>query len=129
MCVVLVEDEPLIREMLGEALRDAGYDVLEVENGRRAVELARAPPRRFTGLVTDFHMPGGIDGYEVANEFRDAFPDIPVIVVSGRPDILDPRWQAERGFATLRKPFRPSQLIESLRAVLPPHDPGPTPAV
>ena len=117
---MLVEDESLIRDLLSEALQDAGYHVMAAEDGQRAVELAHAPPRGFTGLITDLHMPGGVDGVEVAREFRGAFPGIPVIVISGRPDAIQPRWRGELGFSILRKPFLPSDLVALLRTLLHP---------
>ena len=124
MCIVVVEDEPLIRDVLCEALEDAGFEVVGVEDGVQAMKLARAPPRRFSVLVTDFHMPGGITGYQVASEFRNVFPGIPVVIISGRPDVLDPRWQTDQNFVVLKKPFLPSHLIRSLRTILNPPSPG-----
>ena len=111
MFILLVEDEPLIREIMSESLQEAGYEVVEAESGVQAVAALREPSRHFHILVTDFHMPGGIDGGEVASQVRQAFPGIPVVIASGRPDALRPAWRDELGYAFLKKPYLPSELI------------------
>ncbi|TLU71948.1 response regulator [Lichenicoccus roseus] len=120
MCVLLVEDETLIREVMAESLQDAGYEVVEVDSGSVAVEMLRQPPRRFTALVTDFHMPGGVDGSQVAASVREKFPEIPVIIASGRPEALQPRWRDDYDYRLLRKPYLPSELITLLHTLIGP---------
>ncbi len=117
MCVLLVEDEALIREVMAESLQDAGYEVLQVESGNVAIELLWQPPKRFTALVTDFHMPGGVDGYEVASRVRDVFPSIPVIIVSGQPEVLRTQWRQRYGYRLLKKPYRPSELVKLVHSL------------
>ena len=70
MCVLLVEDEPTIREVMAETLQDAGFDVYEAPDGDSALALLSDTPRKFTILVTDFHMPGQADGGHVAAPTR-----------------------------------------------------------
>lgn len=118
MCVLLVEDEPLIREIMSECLQDAGYDVIEVENGDRAVELIQQPPRQFTILITDFHMPGDTDGSKVAARLRLMSPHIPVVIASGRPEALQASWRTDLGYELLRKPYSPSQLIRLVESLV-----------
>lgn len=118
MCVLLVEDEPLIREIMSECLQDAGYDVMEVENGDTAVELIKHPPCVFTILITDFHMPGDADGSIVAAQIRLMDANIPVVIASGRPEALQPAWQANLGYKLLRKPYLPSQLIKLVESLV-----------
>lgn len=120
MCVLLVEDESLIREIMSECLQDAGYEVIEVENGDSAVELIKHPPRRFTILITDFHMPGRADGSNVAALVRRMNPDIPVVIASGRPEALQSAWQDNLGYKLLRKPYLPSQLIKLVDSLVGP---------
>jgi CheY-like chemotaxis protein len=112
VCVLLVEDEPLIREIMTEYLQDAGYEVVDVENGQSAVELLRAPSKLFSILVTDFHMPGDIDGSQVAQYVREAFPAIPVVIASGRPEVLKNEWRINLGYILLKKPYLPSELVK-----------------
>lgn len=115
MFVLLVEDEPLIREIMSEALRDAGHDVLEMENGDVAIEMLRKPPKQFTILVTDFHMPGHADGSQVAAHVRQMHPAIPVIIMSGRPDIFKASWRTDLGYVFMKKPYLPSALVKRIR--------------
>ena len=112
MCVLLMEDNLLIRMLLAEELRDAGFDVVEAWTGDEAAELIRNPPMVFTALVTDFNMPGGMDGAGVAALMRENWPLIPVIIISGRPDIFEPHWKEDLGYSLLSKPFLASKLVE-----------------
>jgi len=97
---------------MSEALREAGRDVLEMENGDVAIEMVRKPSKQFTILVTDFHMPGHTDGSQVAALVRETHPAIPVIIVSGRPDIFKAAWSSELGYVFMKKPYLPSQLVK-----------------
>lgn len=120
MCVLLVEDEPLIREVMSESLQNAGYEVIEAENGDLAVEMMRKPPRMFSILVTDFHMPGKTNGSEVAAQVRAVIPSIAVVIASGRPDVLQSQWQQEHGYKLLKKPYLPSHLIAIVQSMIGP---------
>lgn len=111
MCVLLVEDEPMIRGIMSECLKDAGYEVMEAENGDLAIEIIQQS-HQFCILVTDFHMPGSFDGSHVAARVRDAIPDIPVVIASGRPDAFQTFWQTDLGYQFLKKPYLPSDLIK-----------------
>nr|WP_321984227.1 response regulator [uncultured Lichenicoccus sp.] len=118
MCILLVEDEPLIREVMTESLQEAGFEVMQAENGERAAELISDPPCPFSALVTDFHMPGRIDGAGVASRMRKAWPKIPVVIVSGRPEVFRAQWESEDGYGLLRKPYLPQQLIDLVRRLV-----------
>ena len=118
VCVLLVEDDFLIREVMAESLQDAGFEVLEADDGAAAVAFLRLSPERFSILVTDFHMPGDIDGAHVASVARRGSANLPVIIATGRPDILQARWQSELGYQLLKKPYLPSQLLQLVRAAV-----------
>jgi CheY-like chemotaxis protein len=118
MCVLLVEDEDTIRDILAESLEDAGHEVVTAPDGVTAVSLISQTPEHFSVLVTDFHMPGGLNGWHVAQHMRQHCPRIPVIITSGRPDVFDARWQEEFGMTLLRKPYLPSQLVVMIARLL-----------
>ncbi len=118
MCVMLVEDEPTIRAVMTETLQDAGFDVFEASSGDSAIEILSDPPRVFTILVTDFHMPGQADGAQVAARMRSLNPDIPVIIATGRPEVLQASWREELGYYLLKKPYLPSHLVGLIRTLL-----------
>ena len=82
--VLLVEDEPLIREVMAELLALAGFDVTATTTGDEAVVLLANDG--FTVLLTDVTMPGIIDGIRLAEHARALHPGLPIVFVSGRPD-------------------------------------------
>ena len=79
--VLLVDDEPIVREVLAAQLADAGYAVTEAADGNAALaELGRAEP--FDILVTDLAMPG-LDGVALIREVQRRQPRLPAILVTG----------------------------------------------
>ncbi len=83
--VLVVEDEFLIRMSLAEALSDEGFVVLEAGSAAEALELARVE-RDIALVLTDLQLPGGLDGWALAERLRAERPELPVIFVTGRPD-------------------------------------------
>lgn len=117
MCVLLVEDETLIRALLADALSEHGFTVQEAANGHEAEALLDAPEIPFTLLVSDVNLPGGTNGFAVARAFRLRYPDVPIVLVTGRPyHLMD---FPERGphDVLLMKPFTPSQIIDLARTL------------
>ena len=74
--------------------------------------------RPFSVLVTDFHMPGPHDGAAVASCMRRACPGVPVVIATGRPEVLHPDWRKELGYTFLRKPYTAADLISVLEQLL-----------
>ena len=118
MCILLVEDEWLIREVFAEELLEAGFEVHEAENSDRAAALIEARPEQFSLLMTDIHMPGRLDGIEVARLLRKRRPDVPVIYMTGRPDALNGVRPLGARDVLLRKPFALSELLAATRRLL-----------
>jgi len=109
--VLFVEDEDLLRLVIGDELRDAGFDVVEVSNGRGAIEVLRhGPPVDL--LFTDIRMPGELDGWDVAEQARDLRPDIPVIYATGFSE--DPL-RLVPGGRFFKKPYRASAIVDAAR--------------
>ncbi|WP_325356658.1 response regulator [Acidisoma sp.] len=117
MCILLVEDEWLIRTIMAEELVEAGFSVTSVETGDEAMELLTQDPG-FDVLVTDIHMPGKTDGISLARTVRQRYPEVPIIYTTGRPDALDRAGLPGGRVLTLVKPYKPSRLIEAIRGVL-----------
>lgn len=81
--VLLVEDEPLVRWTAHDGLEAAGYQVIEAENAGQALTILEA--RRDVGvLFTDVNMPGPMDGLSLAELVHAKWPDIRLVVTSGR---------------------------------------------
>jgi two-component system cell cycle sensor histidine kinase/response regulator CckA len=115
---LVVEDEPEVLQMTARVLRDAGYEVLEAENGRLALELLEEYRKRLDLVVTDVAMPQ-IDGIELAARLRRARPHLPVVFTSGHvgdealhSGLIGPE------SAFLLKPFPPDALITCARSLL-----------
>ena len=81
MNVLVVEDDPFVREMAVAGLEDAGFEVIEAASGGEALELLQAGIT-LDALLTDIRLPGA-DGWAVAKAYRERFPDLPVLYVTG----------------------------------------------
>jgi DNA-binding NarL/FixJ family response regulator len=77
----LVEDDPLIREFVIDALREQGFDVIPAAGGEQA--LAWCAQRAADVLVIDIRLPGRIDGWQIAERCREHDPNLPVIYATG----------------------------------------------
>lgn len=107
--VLLVEDEPLVRMIASESLEDAGYEVLEAANAAEALDAIRA--RSDVGvLFTDVNMPGSLDGLALAELVHAKWPDIRLVVTSGR---ALPRKVPDTG-AFLTKPYTVSEMARAI---------------
>jgi DNA-binding NtrC family response regulator len=103
MCEILVvEDDPLIRELVVDALREEGHNVIHAANGEEA--LAWCKRKVAEVLITDIRLPGKIDGWQIAENCREHDPDLPVIYATGFSPVK-PR--PVSGSVTLQKPYHP----------------------
>jgi CheY-like chemotaxis protein len=82
-CILVVEDEVLIRLSLSEWLRSEAHTVVEAASADEAMKLLGSI-LEIDLMITDIEMPGRIDGLGLAEQFRNERPALPVIVVSGR---------------------------------------------
>lgn len=82
--ILVVEDEPLLREAVSEALALEGFRVTQAACADEAAGLIDRA-HGFDLLLTDVHMPGRLDGIGVAARARARQPGLPVVVATGRP--------------------------------------------
>lgn len=110
--VLIVDDEFLVRNVLSEILKDAGFHVLQAESASGAVALLEEPVH--VDLVfSDVKMPG-MDGFELARWVSEHKPDMPVILASGY--VGKTNMAAELRCAEfLRKPFDFDAVIDKIR--------------
>jgi DNA-binding response OmpR family regulator len=117
--VLLAEDDEALRTFLAELLRDDGYEVLEVCDGRElfwVVETAQRT-RPIDVVVSDLRMPA-YNGLDVVEAWADAGTGPSVILMSAFPD-HDVRVRAEElGVALLEKPFDVGRLRDLVRALV-----------
>ncbi len=115
--VLVVEDDPRVREVTVRALAGAGYRVLAAEGGARALELA-PPEERLDLLVTDVVMPG-MSGPQMAEALARARPGLRVLYVSGyAEDAIVHHGIIDSGIDLLAKPYTPALLLARVRQVL-----------
>ena len=105
--VLVVEDEPAIRMILRDYLAGEGYHVLVAEDGEQAFAILASKPH-LDLMVTDFRLPGGISGVEIAEPAVKLRPDLKVIFIS----------PITRKAPILAKPFDLDTLHEQIQALL-----------
>lgn len=116
--ILLVEDEPSVRQLLTKTLADRGYRVHSAANGEEALGLFNQISRRIDLLLTDIVMPG-VQGTVIARSLREKQPDLAVLLISGyAEDIVGPLPGEAHKPAFLHKPFTPQQLATRVREVL-----------
>jgi two-component system OmpR family response regulator len=108
--ILIVEDDTLIQDILVPELRDAGFNVVVAGTGEDALAILQDRRHTIDWLFTDIRLPGVIDGWRVADEFRFSHPLRPVVYASAFPS-EQPRPVAHSIF--IRKPYRPSEIVEA----------------
>ena len=114
--ILLAEDEEGVRRFVLESLERRGYRVLACCNGREAIERARQHPGAIHLLITDAVMPE-MGGAELAAQFADCHPGVPVLCMSGYSAMVWPGAEAAEA-SFLQKPFTPAALLMRVRALL-----------
>ncbi|HVU20009.1 MAG TPA: response regulator [Rhizomicrobium sp.] len=100
--VLVVEDEPLVRMVAVEVLRDSGYEVLEAGDGLEALEVLRGSA--VDVLITDVQMPR-MNGYQLAEAAIDRWPGLKVLIVTGYARENVSARIASAAIHTIHKPF------------------------
>ena len=118
MCILFVDDESIIVMVADDALRDAGHEVMTARDALAAVKLVRDYPGRFSCLVTDIHMPGEINELDLVEHTRQVYPRLPIVVTTGRPDVVTLEWRKRHQAALLTKPYTPKMLVETVGKLL-----------
>jgi two-component system cell cycle sensor histidine kinase/response regulator CckA len=109
--ILVVEDEPAVRQLVTAALARAGYRVLEARDGEKAVTLFEANQADIDLLLTDLRMPQ-MDGAELVRRLRGVAPSLRVICVSGYPGTSVDLSVTEH---YLPKPFSKADLLNKVR--------------
>ena len=104
--VLLVDDDPLVRSLLGRALSNDGYAVLAAADGEEALALASALNGQLSLVVTDIRMPV-MDGLELASHLIELNPKLPILFISG----FLPATAKVPGLL-LSKPFTPTVFLD-----------------
>jgi two-component system, OmpR family, response regulator ResD len=113
--ILVVDDDPTVREVVVAYLRQAGYDTLEAPDGPNGVIAAQADPDL---VVLDVMLPG-FDGFEVCRRLRAERPDLPIIMLTALGEEEDRIAGLDQGVDDyLSKPFSPRELVLRVASVL-----------
>ena len=111
--VLIVDDEPNIRRMVGALLSAEGYDVRDAADGPAGLALAEAIEPDVA--LVDLMMPGELDGLGLLSKLRERRPDLPVVMMSGRAALTDAVRATKLGaFTFLEKPLTPEGVLLAL---------------
>lgn len=114
--VLLVDDEPLIQDLIADALHEAGFEVVSAKDGATALK-ALESASSLRALVTDINLGAGPNGWDVARKARDQQPALPVVYISGG----NPQEWASLGVphsTMITKPFAPAQIVTAVAALI-----------
>jgi signal transduction histidine kinase len=116
--ILLVEDDPSVRNLVRDELRKLGYRVLEAKNGVEACLVATQQTGALDLLLTDVVMPG-MGGRELAQHLSVIKPDLKILFISGYIDDVGLHAGHEEGSSSfLQKPFTPEALARAVRELL-----------
>lgn len=118
--VLIVDDESSIRKVLRVTLTDAGYEVVEADHGGRGIEVIRSDDNMLMVdvIICDIRMPK-INGLEAIDFFRQQFPSVPIIVLTGFPDTKMATSLITKGVVDyLVKPVEDAKLLASVKAAM-----------
>jgi two-component system cell cycle sensor histidine kinase/response regulator CckA len=115
-CVLVAEDEDLVRDLAIEVLGAHGFDAIAARHGGEALSLFSEHSERIDAVLLDLSMPV-LDGVVVLGELRKRKPSVRVVVTSGFDD-PDNGFTQSGQISFLQKPYRADTLVAQLRALL-----------
>ncbi len=118
--VLVVDDEPDVRKVIKRILTKAGYDVIEAEDGEKAIEAINEGenPVLLNVIISDIRMPK-MNGIEAINYFQQQWPRVPIIVLTGIPDMEMAIGFLKKGVVDyLVKPVEPEKLTRAVAKAL-----------
>lgn len=115
--VLIIDDEPNIRRMVGALLGAEGFEVREAPDG--ATGVTRATESEPDLVLLDLMIPGLLDGMAVLERLRAAYPDLPVVMMSGRAGLADAVKATRLGAVNfLEKPLSPEGVLLAINSAL-----------
>lgn len=114
MEIIVVDDEPILRMVFSDVLQDAGHSVSDASSADEALALLEGGCSALV-VVTDVHMPGVINGFDLARMICRKWPHIGVVIVSGRLRPTRDDLPDESRF--LAKPVSPELLVSAVDEV------------
>jgi two-component system cell cycle sensor histidine kinase/response regulator CckA len=116
--ILLVEDDPGVRQFALNALENLGYEIIGVSSAEKALEFIRSSKPSIDLLFTDVVLPG-LNGRELVNEVHRIYPNLPVIYASGyTDDVVFQQSMRQENFTFIQKPYSVSDLTQLIRKAL-----------
>lgn len=110
--VLVVEDEVLVRMVIADQLRAAGYSVIEAANAHEAAQVLRTTPLEI--VISDVRMPGSMDGVGLARLIRSEYPATKIVLTSGH--LSEAGWAQHDGF--FHKPYDATEIITHIKSLI-----------
>jgi CheY-like chemotaxis protein len=120
--ILVVEDDPLVRDLVVGQLAGLGYETLDVANGPEAVKILNSA-EPIDLMFSDVVMPGGINGRDLARQARQLRPQLRILLTSGYTEKSVAAGPGALDLSILSKPYGRQQLASAIRAALD-HAPG-----
>ncbi|MHB8285209.1 MAG: ATP-binding protein [Caulobacteraceae bacterium] len=114
-CILVVEDNQVVGKFATETLQDLGYETIWAACAKDALELLASDASQFDLVFSDVIMPG-MNGIELAETIRKAYPRLPVVLTSGYSDVLAE--EGRHGFELIQKPYSVEVLSHILRNIM-----------
>ena len=116
--VLVIDDEEPIRMLIGDVLREAGYRILEAEDGPSGLKVLQSETR-LDLLITDVGLPGGFNGRQVADAARLNRPELKVLFITGYAEnAVVGNGHLEPGMQVITKPFSMTALALRVREII-----------
>jgi len=117
--ILHVDDDQDVRRSTGMLLRSAGFETREAANGEQALAQVEALRGRLDVLIVDYHLGGGLNGTEVAENFARLLGHaVPTVILTGDPANAEVPWLADAPVWVARKPLSPDTLLAALPALV-----------
>ena len=117
--ILLVEDDPAVREMLELLLADEGYEIMSAAQGAEALQLAARNAQCPDLIIADYNLPNGLSGLQIFTKLQEMFHQkIPVIILTGDISTETLREIARYGCPQLNKPVKMQELTNLIRHLL-----------
>ena len=116
--ILVVEDDEALRQIPVTILREQGYKVVEAQDGKEAIRRLK-DGQPFDLLFTDVVLPGGINGFEIADQAKGIQPNIKILYTTGYADnAVVQNGNLDSRVPVINKPYRRAELLEKVRAML-----------
>ncbi|TPG37998.1 response regulator [Sphingomonas koreensis] len=117
-CILVVEDEVLIRFVIADYLRDCGYHVMEAADAAEAIALLQVEAAPIDLVFSDVQMPGDMDGFGLAHWVRANRPGLPIILTSGNARTADLGEKLCEIGPVESKPYDAASLVTRMRTLI-----------